>query len=230
MTTTLWSSSSAEGPSVRVLMSDRADGDLSVAEATDERRHEVAPGPWTWLRQVHSDRVVTVTTPGEGAGEVADSAVTATAGATLAIQVADCVPIALVTPMGVVGAAHAGWRGLAQGIVESTLRAMAQLDADVDAGSATAVVGPSICASCYEFGEPELTTLTTRFGDGARDVTAQGTPALNLHRAMEFELDRLGIGTTVWADDCTSCHPDRFWSWRARQESGRQAMIVQIDP
>jgi len=209
-------------------MSDRSDGDLSVAAATDERRNEVAPGPWTWLHQVHSDRVVTVTAPGEGAGEVADAAVTAVEGASLAIQVADCVPIALVSATGVAGAAHAGWRGLAQGVVESTFRAMTQLDRTVDPATTTAIVGPSICASCYEFGEPELSRLATRFGAGVRDQTATGTAALNLHRAMEFELDRLGIATTVWADDCTSCHAERFWSWRARQETGRQAMIVQV--
>jgi len=228
MTTTLWSSSVDGGRSVSVLMSDRSDGDMSTAAATDELRQAVAPGAWTWLRQVHSDRVVAVTVPGECAGDVADAAVGAAVGTTLAIQVADCVPIALVSPTGVVGAAHAGWRGLSLGVVESTLRAMAQLDPAVDAATTTAIVGPSICASCYEFGEPELTQLTQRFGAGARDQTVSGTASLNLHRAMEFELDRLGIGSTVWADDCTACNADRFWSWRARKESGRQAMIVTV--
>lgn len=209
-------------------MTDRADGDLSVAAATDERRHDVAPGAWTWLRQVHSDRVVIVQSPGEHAGAVADAAVTGAVDATLAIQVADCVPIALVTE-GVVGAAHAGWRGLAGGIVESTWRAMQQVDPEANAASTTAVVGPSICASCYEFGEPELTQLADRFGPAVRDQTAAGKPALNLHEAMAAELGRLGIGRTVWADDCTSCNPGRYWSWRARKESGRQAMVVGIE-
>lgn len=209
-------------------MTDRADGDLSVAAATDERREGVAPGPWTWLRQVHGDRVVMVQSPGEHAGAVADAAVTGVADATLAIQVADCVPIALVTE-GVVGAAHAGWRGLAGGIVESTWRAMQQFHPEANAARTTAVVGPSICASCYEFGEPELTQLADRFGTAVRDQTAAGKPALNLHEAMAAELGRLGIGRTVWADDCTSCNPDRYWSWRARKESGRQAMVVGIE-
>jgi len=208
-------------------MTDRADGDLSVTAATDERRQAIAAGRWTWLHQVHSDRVVTVDGPGDHAGAVADASVTSSAGARLAIQVADCVPIALVGGC-VVGAAHAGWRGLASGVVESTWRAMAQLDRNPDASSVTAIVGPSICASCYEFGEPELSQLCDQFGPEARGVTDDGRPSLNLHRAMAAELGRLGIGATVWANDCTSCHPDRFWSWRARKESGRQAMVVQI--
>lgn len=227
MTTTLWSSALDDGRPVRVLISDRTDGDLSVAASTDERRQQIAFGPWTWLRQVHGDRVVTVGEPGDHAGTAADASVASVDGATLAIQVADCMPVALVAP-GVVGVAHAGWRGLANGIVESTLRAMRQLDASCEAAATTAVVGPSICAACYEFGEPELSQLVDRFSPEVRDTTSEGRPALNLHQAMTAELRRLGVGATVWGDDCTACHPDRFWSWRARQESGRQAMIVQI--
>src|SRR3954470_18110368 len=77
----------------------------------------------TWLRQVHGSTVVTVTHPGEHAGAEADAAITRAPNAKLAVRTADCVPIVLEGD-GVIGVVHAGWRGLAAGIVRATVAAM----------------------------------------------------------------------------------------------------------
>jgi len=212
----------------RVLMSHREDGNLSSvqkAAEVDPVRSALAPGPWTWLRQVHGHAVVTVNSPGDGAGTEADAAVTAVVGAVLAVQVADCVPVAFLSDEGVIGVAHAGWKGLAGGVLRATHKAMQ----DLGARHFRAVVGPSICAACYEFGESELEALADQFGPEVRGETAQGTPAMDMEAGVRSALGQLGVQDVAWHNDCTSCHPERFWSWRARSESGRQAMIVMME-
>src|SRR5256885_1260185 len=114
-----------------VVFTDRAAGDLghageyvhAVRPEVEARRRAVVDLPWTWLRQVHGDRVVVVTEPGGGAGQRADAAVSARPGCALAILTADCAPVALVAD-GVVGVAHAGWRGLVDGVLERTVEAV----------------------------------------------------------------------------------------------------------
>jgi len=212
-----------------VLMSDRSDGDLSSVQdraVVDSVRMLLAPTPWTWLRQVHGDAVVTVNVAGEGAGAEADAAVTGVPGAVLAVQVADCVPVALLSDQGVIGVAHAGWKGLAGGVLQATRDAMSELGAL----SFRAIVGPGICVRCYEFGEPELTALAHQFGPEVRGQTAEGTAAMDMAAGVAAALRDMRIDDVEWHNDCTSCHPERFWSWRARAESSRQAMIVLMDP
>src|SRR5205085_828982 len=86
-----------------------------VAPDVQARRRAVVDAPWTWLRQVHGDTVVTVSRPGAEAGTKADAAVSAEAGCVLAVLAGDCAPVALVSPEGVVAVVHAGWRGLLGG-------------------------------------------------------------------------------------------------------------------
>lgn len=209
----------------------RADGDLAIAGPADDlgrRRLAVATGSWTWLRQVHGSRVVVVDEPGGGAGEEADAAVTDRPGAVLAVHTADCVPVLLHDrAAGVVGAAHAGWRGLLSGVVGSTVEAMA----DLGASSITVEVGPHIRARCYEFGAGELDLVAVRFGPAVRAQTAWGTPGLDLLAAVRAALDESGaVAEVVVHPGCTACEPDRFWSHRARSDTGRQAGTVVLEP
>ncbi len=138
------------------------------------------------------------TDPGDGAGEAADAAVTDQPGAVLAVHTADCVPVLLADEeAGVVGAAHAGWRGLLRGVLDATLDAMAGLGASVDA--VTAHVGPHIRARCYEFGVDDLDAVVARLGPEVAATTAWGTPALDLGAAVRAALalghhDRPGTG------------------------------------
>jgi YfiH family protein len=180
--------------------------------------------PWTWLRQAHGDRVVTVDRPGEGAGEAADAAVTQSSGAVLAVHTADCAPVALVAEGGAVAVVHAGWRGLAAGVVEATVDRLRDL-AD---GPVKAVVGPLIGPECYEFGEDDLRSVATRLGGGVVATTSAGAPALDLPAGVRTALEAAEIRDVGFVGGCTACGRDAF-SHRARGERGRQAVLTWID-
>jgi polyphenol oxidase len=210
----------------RVRFTGRAEGDLSVAggvapEVLAERRRAVVDLPWTWLRQVHGGDVVVVDRPGAHAGAEADAAVTAVAGAALAVHTADCAPVALASPEGVLGAAHAGWRGLAAGVLEHTVAAMR----DLGATDIVAVLGPCIRPGCYEFGAADLDAVVERLGPVVRGVTSTGRPALDVPAAVRAALAGAGVGDVRDTGVCTACSGDHH-SHRARGDAGRQAMVV----
>jgi YfiH family protein len=195
----------------------------AVRPDVEARRRAVVDLPWTWLRQVHGTDVVRVARPGDGAGMRADAAVTAAPGAALAVLTADCAPVALASPEGVIGVAHAGWRGVLAGVVEATVEEMRALGAT----EVRAVVGPCIHPGCYAFGAAELEAVAARLGDSVRGVTSTGETALDLPAAVRAALTNAGIAPEHQAaiDVCTACSPEHF-SWRARKEQQRQAAVV----
>jgi hypothetical protein len=199
-----------------------ADGDLAISAPRadlDARRRSAVDLPWTWMRQVHGATVVRVDEPGEGAGADADAAVTDVAGAALAVQVADCAPVALIGADGVVGIAHVGWRGLVAGVLTATLDAMGSREV-------RGVVGPCIHAECYEFGKDELVRVAAVAGPQVRSHTRDGSPALDLRAGIAHVLEARDVALveSPW-DDCTACAPG-YWSHRARGDKARQAMVV----
>ena len=212
----------------RARFTGRTEGDLGhagvyVHEVTPEvaaRRRAVLDLPWTWLRQVHGDVVVLVGGPGEGAGSVADAAVATEPGCALAVLTADCAPVALASPEGVIGAAHAGWSGLAAGVLERTVEAMRGLGAS----RVHAALGPCIGPECNEFGEEDLERVATTVGRAVRSRTATGRLALDLAAGARTVLERQGA-TVDDLSVCTACGPG-YYSWRARGEYQRQALIV----
>ncbi|HEX4901957.1 MAG TPA: polyphenol oxidase family protein [Acidimicrobiales bacterium] len=209
--------------SVTVSFSTRTDGDLRIGADPHElveRRARLAPGEWTWLRQVHGAEVVVVDQPGAHAGAEADAAVTDVPDAVLAVHTADCVPV-LLDGGTVVGAAHAGWRGVVGGVLEQTVEAMRALGA----GRVTAHVGPHIRARCYEFGADELDEVAARCGDAVRARTAWDTTALDLTAAVHALLEPLGVDV-VDHGGCTACEPRRCFSHRARADEGRAAATI----
>lgn len=207
-----------------------ADGDLRVTRPVDDLavlRERLVALPWTWLHQVHRAEVVVVDEPGQHAGDDADAAVTDRPGAVLAIHTADCVPVALLaTDLDVVGAVHAGWRGVEAGVVEATVGRLRQ----EGARDLHAVLGPCIHAECYEFGADELDRMADRYGPAVRAVSSDGRPALDMPAVVRAAL----VGAGVAGDDvddvdiCTACDR-RFFSHRARGDVGRQAMLVWMD-
>jgi len=217
-------------------MSEAADGDIATGDAvvgSPGRAASVhtrgplgdAPEPWTALDQVHGSDVVVVDVPGAGSGTVADAAVTATAGAALSIRVADCVPVALLGHSAV-AVAHAGWRGLVDGVLEASVAALSAVDVP-GATVAEAVVGPHVGPCCYEFGLDDRARLVELFGPTVAARTDDGRPALDLAAAVSVVLGRHGIPATV-DGACTSCD-DRHWSYRATGTTNRQAMLVWMD-
>lgn len=222
-----------EGASaVTLTLTGAADGDLAVDGDPDElraRRAAVVEGEWTWLRQVHGADVVVVDRPGARAGEHADAAVTAVPGAVLAVHTADCAGVLLVGSTGsypVVGAAHAGWRGLLAGVLQETVAAMERLGAR----RVEWVLGPCIGPESYEFGPDDLDLLADRYGPGVRATTSDGRPALDLRQGVRTALREAGAAPMADVPDpaCTATSPGWF-SWRAQRTTGRQAALVVID-
>ncbi len=170
---------------------------------------------------MHGARVVVVEGPGGASGEAADAAVTTTRQTALAVLTADCVPVALGSPEGVVGIAHAGWRGLRAGVVEATVTRMRRLGAT----RIEAVLGPCIHPCCYPFGRHDLDAVEARLGPTVRAADRKGAPALDLPAGVRAALHSSGATLVGDADVCTGCG-DRHWSWRRSETSRRQATVV----
>lgn len=181
-----------------------------VAEAMD-----VAPEAMIGVHQVHSPTVVTVEGPLVGDKPKADAVVTATPGLALTILTADCQPVLFAdSDANVIGAAHAGWRGALDGVLEATLDAMEALGARRE--NTVAVIGPTISQQAYEVGPEFLDDFmadspdnTRFFANGQGDRLQFDLPAFGLHR-----LRQSGIGQAEWTRHCTYTDPDRFFSYR----------------
>ena len=194
-----------------------------LAAATSTRIGRVA-----WVTQVHgADVVISAGTPGGGGAPdvvhagTADALVTTTPGTALCIFTADCAPLALSSPEGIVGAVHAGWHGLLAGVVEAAVGAMRTQGAS----EVTASLGPCIHAACYEFSPGDLDRVADRYGDGVRGSTTGGRPALDLAAGVAAAVAVSGAVLVDGVDECTACGGDNF-SHRARADVGRQAMLV----
>ena len=144
----------------------RLSGDFSDPYSPESAGSQrlLADAPWTWLDQVHGNRVVFVDHPGAWRGAEADAAVTGCPRAALVVRTADCAPIGLASPEGVVGAVHAGWRGLMAGVVEATVAAMRSLGA----GEVSAALGPCIAPHAYRFSRADLERCGRAVRTGSR--------------------------------------------------------------
>lgn len=167
------------------------------------------------VHQVHSADVVEVTAPIAGDKPKADAMVTRTEGVALGILTADCQPVLFAdVDAGVIGAAHAGWRGACSGVLKSTVDAMVDLGADRE--SISAVIGPTISQSAYEVGPEMLDAFLDEdadnsrfFANGKDDRYQFDLPAFGLHCLREA-----GVGHAEWTRHCTYGDPDRFFSYR----------------
>jgi len=209
--------------SARVRWTGRAEGDLGLTATgpVDDRRRAAHAGPWCFLRQVHGRTVHVVDRPGGVQGAEGDALVSAAPGVALAVFTADCAPVALASPEGIVGVAHAGWRGLELGVIEATVDAMRRLGATDVIG----VTGPCIHPCCYEFGPADLDRLVSELGPDVRGRTRSGCPALDLPAAVRVSVDRAGATLVAQHRACTACSAG-WYSHRARAETPRQATVV----
>jgi YfiH family protein len=171
-------------------------------------------------KQVHGVAVATPDSAGRLNPEEADAVVSARPDACIAIVTADCVPILAAASDGsAVAAIHAGWRGLAAGVVAAgieALRALAGRDRAI-----VAAIGPHIGSCCYEVDEPVLSALGARFGDAkvqqSQHATRPGHARIALAELVVAELIAHGVALDALAkieDACTACHPERFESHR----------------
>jgi YfiH family protein len=161
-------------------------------------REAMGGRPSAWVRQVQADGVVKVAEAGF-AGE-ADALLTAEAGFSLVVAVADCVPVALVGERGV-GMVHSGWRGTISHIAAKTAREMG-------ASKVRAYVGPCIRDCCYEVSEELAGEFAREFGPGVVSGRRLSLPA-----AIGVDLERAGVEVRDLGM-CTGCRPDLFYSHR----------------
>ena len=181
-----------------------------AAEALD-----LPPDALVTVHQVHSADVVTLDAPLSGDRPRADAMVTATPGIALGILTADCQPVLFAdVQAGVIGAAHAGWKGALAGVLEATVDAMVALGARRD--RIAAVIGPTISQRAYEVGPEFLERFLDEdrdharfFAGGSGDRVQFDLPAFGLHC-----LRQAGIARAEWTRHCTYSDPVRFYSYR----------------
>lgn len=166
------------------------------------------------VHQHHSADVVTITEPSD-ARPKADAMVTNQKGIALGILTADCQPVLFAdTEAGVIGAAHAGWKGALDGVLDRTVSAMVALGAQPQ--NISAAIGPCISQTAYEVG-PEFfedflaqDMSFSRFFAGGKDERMQfDLPSFGLHMLREA-----GVGSAEWIGHCTYADESRFYSYR----------------
>ena len=191
--------------------------------------HARLPSTPCWLRQVHGTHVHRFDAP--AAEEVeADASVTSEPGVVLAILTADCLPVLFCADDGrEVGGAHAGWRGLAAGVLETTLVAMRTAPDRVHAW-----LGPAAGPQAYEIGQDVFDAFVSRDADAesAFAATRPGHWRVDLYELARRRLQAAGMtpDRIHGGGMCTISEPQRFFSHRRDQRGGRMASLVWIEP
>ena len=196
-------------------------------EAVDENRRRIGrelalPGEPAWLEQVHGTKVADL--DHAPATARADASCTHSAGRICAVQVADCLPVLLAARAGsAVAAAHCGWRGLADGVLEATVRVLG-----VPAGELYAWLGPAIGPGAFEVGAEVRTAFLKQ---DARAATAFQGNSRGRWQCDLFELARqrlavLGVAAVYGGGVCTHSDAQRFFSYRRDGRCGRMAALI----
>lgn len=229
-------------PGVKALITTRAGGvsagryaslnvgystqdDPRAAEENRARLSALLPEAPRWLKQVHGARVVDAESIGER--PEADASIARTAGTVCAIQAADCLPVLFADRGGrMVAAAHAGWRGLAAGVLDNTIAAMRE--AGVAPRNVIAYIGPGIGPAAFEVGEDVRAAYVDRDRAAAFAFAPRGTGKwlADLPALARRALLRCGIDAVYGGGLCTYSDPRRFYSYRRDGETGRMAALI----
>lgn len=185
------------------------------------------PNEPIWLDQVHSATVVNADVQGQGLCK-ADSSVARDKGAVCLVMTADCLPVLFCNRQGtVVAAAHAGWRGLCDGILEETIKQMNCKPAEL-----MAWMGPAIGPKAFEVGSE----VRQAFIDKQSDTVKAFEPSNNTGRWMAdiFMLARIrladaGVSNIYGGGVCTYSNPQDFFSYRRDGVTGRMASLIWLD-
>jgi len=229
-------------PGIRALVTTRAGGvsaapylglNLGFATGDDprsvqENRARLAallPQEPRWLKQVHGARVVEAEAVHDR--PEADASIARTAGTVCAVLVADCLPVLFADRAArTVAAAHAGWRGLAAGVIDNTVAAMAR--EGVDAPDVIAYIGPGIGPRAFEVGDEVRAAYMSRDAGNAAAFSPRspGKWLADLPALARRALERCGVREIHGGDLCTYSDPRRFYSYRRDGETGRMAALI----
>lgn len=210
------------GPFASMNLGQRVDDDMQSVRTNRASLRDLLPAEPKWLLQVHGTRVVDadrLQQPVE-----ADAAVARNPGSVCTVMVADCLPVLLTDRAGsVVAAAHAGWRGLAAGVLENTVRAMGSAPDEL-----LAYFGPAIGPSAFEVGADVRDAFLARSADAASAFVAHkpGKWLADLFALARQRLRASGVTHIYGGGLCTYSDPRRFFSHRRDKVTGRMAALI----
>ena len=217
-------------------LGDQAGDDLARVIANRQAIRKYLPAEPIWLKQTHSIQVSTPDSRAQSASKPfeADAAVTNVAGEVLAILTADCLPVLLSNADGtVIGAAHAGWRGLCDGVLENTVGEILKLAPQSSATDLIAWMGPAIGPESFEVGED----VVGRFQEcGLHDMNHCFLPIPNkpgkyladIYQLARDRLNTVGVNSIFGGGLCTVLDQEQFFSYRRDGVTGRFASLIWI--
>jgi len=212
----------SRGPWATLNLGMHTGDDPGHVKVNRARLEQHLPAPPQWLQQVHGNNVRahagTVGATQEGDALVADAP-----GRVCAVLTADCLPVFLCSREGDrVAVAHAGWRGLASGILAATVCALERAPRQL-----IAWLGPAIGPEAYEVG-PEVLAALGDAGAGASRPCGERW-LLDLYRVARAQLREAGVEQVYGGDFCTFSDPERFFSYRRDGETGRMASLIWLE-
>jgi len=187
--------------------------------ASDEGRAKLCslvPGEPRWMHQVHGVRVIDA--DNTGTLVQADAAVARRPGSVCVVKVADCMPV-FFAAQGVVGVAHAGWRGLCGGVLEATVDAL-----QAAPGAVQAWLGPAIGRRVYEVGDEVRAAFAGH--ESAFTPTRPGHWLLDLYAVARARLEAKGVRRIHGGGFCTYSDAERFFSYRRDKTAARMAALI----
>ncbi len=213
------------GPYASMNLGHRVNDEVAAVDSNRALLRSYLPSEPRWLKQVHGTRAIEAA---QWLPETeADACFTRERNVVCAVMSADCIPVLLCDrDGGTVAAAHAGWRGLSAGILETTLDAMGAPPA-----SLCAYLGPAIGARAFEVGDDVYETFVMHSPHAAAAFTcaAQGKWLCDLFRLARQRLAGYGVERIFGGEDCTYSNPERFFSHRRDRITGRMAALIWID-
>ncbi len=197
------------------------DNPLTVARNRELLNH-LLPSEPVWLEQVHGTLVAAA--DAAGCQLQADACIARHRGSVCVVMTADCLPVLLCDAQGtVVGAAHAGWRGLCDGVIEATVRAM-----EVAPQNLMAWLGPAISQEAFEVGS-EVRAAFVAAQPQAASAFIPGQPGkwfADIHALARLRLNALGITQIYGGDHCTHREREKFFSYRRDGVTGRMGTFI----
>ncbi|MFS1487984.1 peptidoglycan editing factor PgeF [Vibrio splendidus] len=205
------------------------DASLVESNRTCLKQQSEMPTAPVWLNQTHSTNVVTVLEPVANVLD-ADGAFTTATGVVCSAMTADCLPVILTDTKGTqVAAVHAGWRGLAGGILENAVAKFSNLDSD---NPIIAWLGPAIGKDAFEVGN-DVFDAFVRFDPQAKlAFKAKSEPGkwlANMSQLATQRLMKVGVTSVTDSNLCTYADPDAFYSYRRDGITGRQATFIWLE-
>lgn len=220
--TTTRSGGVSTGPWASFNLGSRCGDPVNHVDQNRARLNQELPMPVRWLRQVHGTRVVKHSEEPDGEPE-GDAAVTFEPGQVCAVLTADCLPVLFCNRRGDrAGVAHAGWRGLAAGVLEATVNALGE-----DPSELLAWLGPAIGPEAYEVGVEVADAFAQEFPAGFK---RRGDRYLmDLYRLARLKLVKAGVDQVSGGGFCTFSESGRFFSYRRDGVTGRMASLVWLE-